>query len=95
MTTKQDIVEHLAKRNIDRSTAMRAIEGIIEALTLSFINGESVSLRGLATFKVKEVAEKVGRNISAGTAITIPAHKTVKLILSKELKNLMNNGTVD
>lgn len=89
MTTKQDIIEHLVKRNIDRSTAMRAIEGVIEALTRSFIKGESVSLRGLATFRVVDVAEKVGRNICAGTSMLIPAHKTVKLILSKELKNRM------
>ncbi|MBR4850522.1 MAG: HU family DNA-binding protein, partial [Tidjanibacter sp.] len=35
---------------------------------------EPVYLRGFGSFIIKERAQKVARNISKGTTITIPAH---------------------
>lgn len=90
--TKQDIVTYLQDRKgFSKVTATAAVEGVIEALTLSLVAGEDVFIRGFATFKVKEAAEKKARNIRQGTIITVPAHKTVSLKISKELKNAMNS----
>lgn len=90
--TKQDIVDHLtSKCGLHRSSAIAAVNGILEAITNSLKGGEDVTLRGFATFKVKNVAEKIGRNIGANTPVKIPAHKTVKLVLSNELKNNLNS----
>lgn len=88
MTTRKTIIDALVKHNnIDRSVAVRAVEGVIDALANSFRNGQSVQLRGFATFRVKRVPQRVGRNIAAGTTVIIPPHTTVKIILSNELKN--------
>lgn len=90
--TKQDIIEHLTHDcGLLRSSAITAVNGVIEAITNSLKSGEDVTLRGFATLKVKNVAEKIGRNIGANTPIKIPAHKTVKLVLSQELKTTLNS----
>ena len=90
--TKQDIVDHLTYNcGLHRSSAIVAVNGVIDAITDSLKAGDDVTLRGFATFKVKNVAEKIGRNITANTPVRIPAHKTVKLILSNELKNNLNS----
>lgn len=90
--TKQDIIEHLTHNcGLHRSSAIAAVNGVFDAITTSLKSGEDVTLRGFATLKVKNVAEKIGRNIGANTPVTIPAHRTVKLVLSNDLKNALNS----
>lgn len=89
--TKQDIVDHLVNNTtLSRSQAITATDGIVEAFAKSLVNGESVFIRGFATLKVVTAAPKKARNINNGTSILIPARKTARLVLSKELKQLMN-----
>lgn len=91
--TKQDIIDHLTNDcGLYRSSAIRAVDGVINSISDALARGEAVTLRGFATIKPVNVAKKIGRNISAGSTIVIPAHRSVKLVLSKELKNRMNNG---
>lgn len=87
--TKADLVNKLVERGMARSTAMEAVEGVVESLAEALTSGETITLRGLGTFKVRTAKEKIARNISAGSAITVPAHKTVKLILSKKIKDAL------
>ena len=90
--TKQDIIDHLTNDcGLHRSSAIRAVEGVINSISDALARGESVTLRGFATIKPVKVARKIGRNISAGSTIVIPAHRSVKLVLSKELKDKLNS----
>lgn len=85
--TKADLVEQLILRTgMARSAAMEAVDNTVAIIADSLSKGESIFLRGLATFDVRTTKEKIGRNISKGEAVTIPAHKTVKLVLSKKIK---------
>lgn len=87
---KQDIIEHLTYNcGLRRDSAIRAVEGVIGAITGALANGESVSIRGLGTLKVIGRAEKIARNISAGTSVTVPAHRTVKFIPSQMIKETL------
>lgn len=89
--TKQDIIDHLTLDcGLHRSSAIRAVEGVINSISGALARGEAVTLRGFATIKSVDVAEKVGRNIATGTPVVIPAHRSVRLILSKELKEKLN-----
>ena len=45
-----------------------------ESVKGSMIAGNEVFLRGFGSFIIKKRAEKVARNISKNTTITIPAH---------------------
>lgn len=87
--TKSELVEKLVDRAIPRSMAMDVVEKTISIMAETLSNGESIYFRGLGTFKVREVAPKVARNISKGTVIEVPAHKTVKLILGNQIKNAL------
>ena len=88
--TKQDIIDHLTNDcGLHRSSAIRAVEGVINSISDALARGEAVTLRGFATIKPVEKAEKIGRNMN--TPVVIPAHRSAKLVLSKELKEKLNS----
>lgn len=90
--TKQDIIDHLTNDcGLHRSSAIRAVEGVIGAISDSLARGEAVTLRGFATIKPVEKAEKIGRDIGADKPMVIPAQRSAKLVLSKELKEKLNS----
>ncbi|MCM1079117.1 MAG: integration host factor subunit beta [Bacteroidales bacterium] len=92
--TKTEIVEHIINTTtLSRSQAQTAVECVINAITDSLTKGESVYLRGFATIKAHTTKERKARNINKGTTMTIPAQRTVKFQLSRQLKNRMNNKT--
>lgn len=73
--TKADIISEIAKSTgVDKTTVATVIEGFMESVKGSMASGENVYLRGFGTFLIKRRAEKVARNISKNTTITIPAH---------------------
>ena len=89
---KQNIIDHLThKCGLRMSSAIAAVNGTIEFIADTLKKGEDVSLRGLGTFKVRDVAEKIGRDINANRPVTIPAHKSVKFIPSIEIKDSLKN----
>lgn len=92
--TKNDIAVELCNRipALPKSTALHVVEGVTDILADAFTRGDNVYLRGFGTLEVKTTKEKKARNINTGTSVVIPAQRTVKFKLSKQLKNRMNNG---
>lgn len=83
--TKAEIVSEIAKSTgVDKTTVAIVIESFMENVKGSMISGENVYLRGFGTFQIKRRAEKVARNISKNTTITIPAHNVPAFKPSKE-----------
>ena len=73
--TKIELVKKVAeKTGIDQSTAMVAVEGVIDTLKESLISKENVYIRGWGTWTLKHRAKKTARNISKNTTLVIPAH---------------------
>lgn len=73
--TKADVVREIAeKTGVEKQVVMQVVEGMMECIWESMINGEEVFLRGFGSFIIKRRAEKVARNISKNTSIVIPAH---------------------
>lgn len=62
------------KTGIEKQVVMQVIEGMMESIRNSMINGEEVFLRGFGSFIIKRRASKPARNISKNTTIVIPAH---------------------
>lgn len=90
---KIDIVDYIVSNTtLSRSQAIAATDSVVEAISNSLIKGESIFIRGFATIKAITSAEKKARNISAGIVVTIPARSSAKLVLSKELKERMNDA---
>ena len=73
--TKADIVKDIAaSTGIERQVVLSVVEGMMENIKSSMINGEEVFLRGFGSFIIKHRAEKTARNISKNTTMVIPAH---------------------
>lgn len=89
--TKNDIVDHIVNNTtLSRSQAIVATESVVNAIKESLVNGESVFIRGFATVKAVTTSPRKARNVSKGTMVTIPAQKSARIVLSKELKERMN-----
>ncbi len=87
--TKADLVNKLVERGYARSTAIEAVDDVVRILSKTLAKGESITLRGLGTFKVRTAKEKLARNITKGSSVVVPEHKTVKLIISKKIKSAL------
>ncbi|MDE7081044.1 MAG: integration host factor subunit beta [Muribaculaceae bacterium] len=88
--TKADLIERLVCRGLTRSVATQAVEGFITEMAASLAAGESIFLRGFATFRVRLTAPKKARDIKNGSTVLIPARRDVKLILSHRIKDLLH-----
>ena len=73
--TKADIVTEIAKRTgVEKVQIQAIVETFMDEIKDSLGRGENVYLRGFGSFIIKTRAEKVARNISKNTTITIPEH---------------------
>ena len=73
--TKAEIVAEIAKQTgVEKTVVMSVVEAFMESVKDSMIAGNEVFLRGFGSFIIEKRAEKVARNISKNTTITIPAH---------------------
>ena len=73
--TKADIVNEIAKETgVEKALVQQVVEAFMENVKGSLIENENVYLRGFGSFIIKKRAQKVARNISKNTTITIPAH---------------------
>ena len=73
--TKADIVSEIAKKTgVEKTQIQTIVEAFMDEVKTSLEKEENVYLRGFGSFIIKKRAEKVARNISKNTTITIPAH---------------------
>ena len=73
--TKADIVNEIEKNTgIEKVQVQQVVEYFMENIKETMMAGNNVYLRGFGSFIIKRRAQKVARNISKNTTITIPAH---------------------
>ena len=81
--TKAEIVSEIAaKTGLEKQVVLTVVEGMMDTIKTSMINGNEVFLRGFGSFIIKHRAEKTARNISKNTTIIIPAHNIPAFKLS-------------
>lgn len=94
--TKNDMAKELAvSEKLHLSTAVKAVDGIVRILKETLAKGEEITLRGFGTLSVVQREERNAVHFKTKEPIVVPARRTVKFRISKELKELLNNGTVD
>jgi len=72
---KAEIIADIVKSTgLDKVVVEATVEAIMTTIKDSMTNGENIYLREFGTFLLKKRAAKIGRNISKGTSIKIPAH---------------------
>lgn len=73
--TKADIVSEIAKSTgVEKVQVQVIVEAFMDSIKSSLTNKNNVYLRGFGSFIIKKRAQKVARNISKNTTITIPEH---------------------
>ena len=74
-TTKADIVNEIAKSTgAEKVLVQTIVEAFMDNVRNSLIENKHVYVRGFGSFIIKKRAQKVARNISKNTTITIPEH---------------------
>jgi DNA-binding protein HU-beta len=79
-----------ASAGLSRADATKAVDGMLDAITVTLKNGGSVSLVGFGTFSVKARAARMGRNPRTGEAIHISASNVPGFKAGKGLKDAVN-----
>lgn len=74
------------KAELTKAAASRALDALLEGVTVSLRKGDPVVLVNFGTFIVKQRAAREGRNPSTGEKIKIKAAKVVGFKAGKALK---------
>ena len=94
--TKNELAKEVAvSEKLHISTVYQAIDGVLRVVKEALAKGEEVTLRGFGTLSVVQREERNAVHFTTKEPIVIPAHRTVRFRISKELKEQLNNGTVD
>lgn len=73
--TKADLVNEISKSTgVEKAQVQQIVESFMDNIKDAMVNKNNVYLRGFGSFIIKQRAQKVARNISKNTTITIPAH---------------------
>lgn len=91
---KADLVKLISQRTgIDSIAVQIVVEEFMISVKANLSNGENIYLRGFGTFGVRLRKQKVGRNISQGTSLIIPAHYVPYFKPTKDFKSdLLKNA---
>ena len=89
---KSDIVKTLQGyyQEIPNADVERIVESIFKYLGNSLSDGKNIEIRGLGTFKVKNMPERNARNPKTGEAIIIERKNKIKWKTSKVLNQRIN-----
>mgnify|MGYP001267775181 CR=1 FL=1 len=91
--TKADIVNSVSEATgLTKVETEAVLEGVLQSISSSLKKGERIDIRGFGSFIVKKRAEKIARNISKNTQITIPAHNIPKFKPAKTFVEKVKKG---
>ena len=89
---KSELIDAIASSaDLSKSSAGRALDATIAAITDELKGGGQVSLVGFGTYSVKNRAARTGRNPQTGAAIEIKAANIPAFKAGKALKDAVNN----
>ncbi len=88
---KAELIDAVAAAaDIEKSTATRALQAVLDNIAASLKKGDQVVLVGFGTFAVKERAARTGRNPKTGEEIKIAASRVPGFKAGKALKDAVN-----
>ena len=88
---KAELIDAVASAaDIEKSTATRAVQAVLDNIAAALKKNDSVVLVGFGTFVVKERSARVGRNPKTGEEIKIPASKVPGFKPGKVFKDSLN-----
>ena len=82
-----------AKAELTKASASKALDALLDGVTVSLQKGDPVVLVNFGTFTVKQRAAREGRNPLTGEKIKIKAAKVVGFKAGKALKEAIKEET--
>src|SRR3954470_17957590 len=93
--TKADLVEEVAKvTELTRKDSEVIVDTMFESVIKALKTGDKLEVRGFGSFRVRQRNARVGRNPKTGEKVEVPAKRVPYFKPSKELKDLINDGTI-
>ena len=93
MTIKEDFIARMAKKGYTKKDAGIFIDDFFQTFAEILKSGEDkIRFTNFGTFYVKNIGERPNNLHVEGAPDIIPAHQTLGLSPSKNLKNLLNDG---
>ena len=88
---KAELIDAVAAAaDIEKSTATRAVQAVLDSVAGALKKGDQVVLAGFGTFAVKQRSARMGRNPKTGEEIKIAASKVPGFKAGKALKDALN-----
>ena len=85
--TKSELIKAIAKKSsLTEAQTNDVVKALTDVITEALASGDKVQLPGLFTAETVERPARNGRNPRTGEAMTIPAHRAVKISASSTLK---------
>ena len=85
--TKPELIKAIAKKSsLTEAQTNDVVKALTDVITEALASGDKVQLPGLFTAEAVERPARNGRNPRTGEAMTIPAHRAVKISASSTLK---------
>ena len=78
------------KGNIDRRTAQRFVNAVVNVIRKGLENDRLVKVKGLGTFKVIEVDARESVNVNTGERLVIEGHSKLTFLPDNSMKELVN-----
>ena len=94
--TKNELIEKIHQRlgyRFSRNQSSELVEVLLEVIKGTLENGEDVLVSGFGKFRVKEKAERKGRNPATREEMMLPPRKVVTFKCSSTLKEKINHHT--
>jgi integration host factor subunit beta len=92
--TKADLVEEVSKvTELTRKDSEVIVDTLFESVIKALKTGDKLEVRGFGSFRVRQRNARVGRNPKTGEKVEVPAKRVPYFKPSKELKDLINDGT--
>jgi DNA-binding protein HU-beta len=88
---KNDLISAVTTSSgLSRNDAVKAVEGVFDAISEALKKGDEVRLVGFGTFSVAKRKASTGRNPRTGEAMEIKASSQPKFKAGKGLKDAVN-----
>jgi integration host factor subunit beta len=92
--TKADLVEEVSRvTELTRKDSEVIVDQLFDSVIKALKSGDKLEVRGFGSFRVRQRNARVGRNPKTGENVEVPAKRVPYFKPSKELKDLINDGT--
>jgi DNA-binding protein HU-beta len=88
---KKELIAAMAEQaDVSQATAGRTLDAMVDSITKSLKEGDSVLIVGFGKFSVKKRAARIGRNPKSGEPVNIAAANVPKFSAGQILKDALN-----